>query len=428
MVIERRIYLILILVFLISLSILSPVHTNSSPGIVTIKTDKDIYTAGETVKIVVSIDPNFFCLCSEHKWEVKIIRISDGSVVKRWYWKASSEPGFRSKTLYWSPSEGGKYKIVATLITHNVTASKEIEVIGPGYYYAGEIEEYIYSTNDFDLKIEVPKYLRLSTPLYRVPNSINVYLRKRTLTLSGLLTITLEGGVKVMVSVPFTVSLWVFVDVDIDAPGMWQPDVFQLKWPILLKAFNLERGEPGAYVSLIPKKTEDIYLETLSTGKWYKVCSYDLYVNVEAEYFATLGYNLPAEETGAVECTILEEPLRNYKELYENLMKEYTVLKENYTALKNENYMLKERVSDLEETINELRAENSLLKDKISSLQQTLHQKESYLNVLKDKLVLLEAELSQWRMLVPIIGVIMFAVGFIVSQSVIKILKRRANK
>ena len=426
MITKKCTYLIPILMLFVSLSILLPAHSTSSSGIIIIETDKDAYTIDETVKIVVSMPAS--CLCLEHEWEVKIIRISDGSVVKRWYWRASGgQLGFRNKTLYWSPSEGGKYKIVATLITHDATASKEIEVIGPGYYYAGEIEEYIYSTNDFDLKIEVPKYLRLSTPSHRVPNSINVYLQKKTPTLSGLLNISLEGGIKVMVSVPLAISLWVFVDVDIDIPGMWLPDVFQLKWPILLEAFYLERGEPGVYASLIPKGTEKVYLETLSTGKWYRISSYDLYINVEAEYFATLGYNLPAEETGAVECTTLEETIRNYKELYENLLKEYTILKENYTALKNENYMLKRKISDLEGTINQLQTESSSLKDEISSLQQTLLQKEKYLNEIKNKLTVTEDKLSQWRILALVIGVIMFIVGLILSQPIMKVFKRETT-
>jgi len=99
---------------------------------VLVSTDKDVYTIGETVEITVSMDPCIRCLCFEHEWEVRVERIENNGVVEKWCWKwkaRANESGFRGKTIYWTPSEVGRYKVIARLVTHNASASKVIEVI-----------------------------------------------------------------------------------------------------------------------------------------------------------------------------------------------------------------------------------------------------------------------------------------------------------
>ena len=378
---------------------------------VMITTDKDTYVIGETVEIRVSMHPNITCLCLEHEWEVVVVRVNDSSVndssvVERWNWRAlANESGFRDKILYWTPSEVGEYKIVATLVTHNASASKVIEVIGG----RAEVEEYVYRTDDYDLKIVVPRYLVLSTPQNRTPNRIDVFLLKKTEALSGYLGVSLEGGVKVIIEIPPTTPLWVFLDVDLTVLGIQLPDRFQLKWPIPLPLLDLEEGYTGVYTSLIPVKPAKIQLETIPVGEWRRIGSYNLYVNIDPEYLATLG-QLPADKTGAVVASTSEE-VEDYKELYESLLQEYNVLKGKCDALEDENKALKSKISDLEGTISRLREEVSSLKNQVASLQQALSQTEEALNEAKNKLTIAENELAWWRMFTLIVGTLAFAAG-----------------
>ena len=136
------------------------------------------------------------------------------------------------------------------------------------------------------------------------------------------------------------------------------PDLFQLKWPIPLPPLDLEEGYTGIYTSLIPVKPAKIQLETVPVGEWHQIGSYNLYVNVEPGYISMLG-SLPASKTGSVEGSVSEklvpEETEDYKELYEDLLKEYNALKEKYDTLEDENSALRSEVSDLKRTINELR-------------------------------------------------------------------------
>jgi uncharacterized protein YukE len=121
---------VLVLSLLIA-SIPAPIASN---GDIYVRTDKDVYSVGETVKIEAYIYPDIYCICFEHEWYVYVARIENELcstyIVKEWWWKTTSEDGFRGKTLYWKASEEGNYEVVANLITHNSSVSKTIQVIG----------------------------------------------------------------------------------------------------------------------------------------------------------------------------------------------------------------------------------------------------------------------------------------------------------
>ena len=413
----KRAYWALIIMFLVlGLNTLALALASESSEVL-VSTDKDVYAIGETVEITVSMDPRIRCLCFEHEWEVRVERIENNGVVEKWCWKwkaRANESGFRGKTIYWTPSEVGRYKVIAKLVTHNASASKMIEVI------AGRREtvEYIYRTDEYDLKIIVPRYLVLSTPQQKVSNYIEVFLLKKVGTLSGLLTVSLERGIKVIISIPPTTPLWVFLDVDLNILGIPLYDLFQLKWPIPIPPLNLEEGDIGLYTSLIPAKTAEVQLEALPVGERHRICSYNLYVNIKPEYLATLG-QLPVDRTGEVKGSISEEA-ESYKELYESLLRRYDVLREKYDALEDENRALKSKISILEGIVSQLRGEVSSLKNQVASLQQSLSHTEEALNEAKSKLMVTENELAWWRMFTLVVGIVAFVVGLITMHLIIK--------
>jgi len=407
---------------MLSLNTLTLAFASESSEII-VSTDKDVYTVGETVEIKIFMDPHITCFCLEHEWGVIVTKLNGNIIVKRWYWKApAGEAGFRGKTIYWTPSEAGKYEIIAELITHNASASKVIEVVVKREEAVEYVEtvEYIYRTDEFDLKIIVPKYLTLSLPQQRIPNPIELFILKKVETLSGFLTISPEAGIKVMVSIiPPTVSLYVFLDVDVDVLGTPLTDLFTLMWPISIPPLNLEEGDIGMYASLIPVDVAKTQLEALPVGEWHRIGTYHLYVDIKPEYLMTLGQP-PTDKTDAVKGFVSEET-KNYKELYENLLQKYNSLREKYNTLKDENRMLKDKVSDLEGIIGQLRGEVSSLKSQVASLEQALSQAEETLKETKDKLVVAENELTQWRMLTLIVGLAAFVAGLVTTRLITKI-------
>lgn len=145
---------------------------------------------------------------------------------------------------------------------------------------------FLYRADEFDLKVVVPNRLTLSTPDNKKAYRVDIYIKKKqdveSLGLFDLLdiSVTLEVGVNVRISLLTGVSCHVFFDIDLVVFGDKCPDVICLEWPIpcLFGAGGLEAGDLGVYAFAVPVRLPEGDFSTLPLGTWNYLGSYDMYL------------------------------------------------------------------------------------------------------------------------------------------------------
>jgi len=145
----------------------------------------------------------------------------------------------------------------------------------------------VYNAGDFELKITVPRYMKLSLPEDRKPAKLNIYL-KPLRALSGPFNLDVEGFIKVRIPPG---KVLVGIDVDLNVFGYWKPDLWSFEWPVSgipSEITSFESGDVGVYAIAIPTvKPTTIELEELKVGEWNLVGSYDIYVVAERKLALT---------------------------------------------------------------------------------------------------------------------------------------------
>lgn len=178
---------------------------------------------------------------------------------------------------------GEEYEFVTWVFSHDyeILLTAEIEAI-PLY----EGITFVTETEEFDLKVVVPNRLTLSTPDDKKAYPVDIYIKKKQDVGSlGFLdrfeiSVTLEVGVNVRISLLTGVSCHVFFDTDLVVLGDKCPDVICLEWPIpcFLGLGGLEAGDLGVSAFAAPVTPPQGDLSTLPLGTWSYLGSYNMYV------------------------------------------------------------------------------------------------------------------------------------------------------
>lgn len=146
---------------------------------------------------------------------------------------------------------------------------------------------FLYRADEFDLKVVVPNRLTLSTPDDKKAYPVDIYIKKKQ-DVGSLgffdrfeISVTLEVGVNVRLSLLTGVSCHVFFDTDLVIFGEKRPDVISLEWPIpgcFWGTGGLEAGDLGVSAFAIPVTPPQGDLSSLPLGTWSYVGSYNMYV------------------------------------------------------------------------------------------------------------------------------------------------------
>ena len=96
---------------------------------VVLETDRNVCLEGEAVAITAFLKPEVMCFCLEHVWDVRVVDLESGRVVREWRLAArAGEAGYRRVELEWIAERAGEYGVSARLVAHGAVASKTIRV------------------------------------------------------------------------------------------------------------------------------------------------------------------------------------------------------------------------------------------------------------------------------------------------------------
>ena len=135
---------------------------------------------------------------------------------------------------------------------------------------------------NLEIAVLAPEYLSMSTFENRVPNPVEVYVKR--MGSAGRLKVDIEVGIKIRIP---SLSLHVFVDVDLEILGIDRPDFYEFEWQIYptpgaptMTLADLEEGHVGVIAYGVPSKElgEDIEITALAEKTWVCVGSENIYV------------------------------------------------------------------------------------------------------------------------------------------------------
>lgn len=287
-------------------------------------------------------------------------------------------------------SSGGLYAVQALSATTDQSAS--VGSAADVHPAIVPLDEYIYRTSDYEIKITIPRYINLSNFTERQPAALDLYMRKLNPAATlGLFDIDVEAGIMTRVSVPFGVSVHLFVDVDVNVSGSSLYDIFAFKWPISgipLGMMSLANGSVGVYPAIVPLKEAEGDLGQLTMDEWTHVGAYKL--SVLQEPFTILSLS-PGDVTIGPPSQVEESV--DWKAEYEKLLGTYTQLQEDYgnltLSLQALNQTLAETVAQVKSLQEQLSEAQTVLQASMAektAIRATLDQAQAELNTTRTEL------------------------------------------